>query len=258
VSRRSPFRVVLAAEERRVLEARVRRPSSGRCCGRRSCLQPRRVRRTSRSPSAWASRRTPRPSGASASSRRAWQGWLTGTGRAGRGPFPLAVIAEVKAIAGELPALRAVPLSRFSIADVRQEAIACGLVEQLSVSTVWRWLDEDALKPWRHRSWIFPRARTSPPRRGSCSTCTSAGLRASGWGQTSSSSRPTRSLDPGPLPPPPDPAASLRHGHAGRARVRARRRAGLPGGLGCAPRPVVRPLRGHHRHRAVRVAWSSR
>jgi hypothetical protein len=68
------------------------------------------------------------------------------------------VIAEVKAIACELPALRAVPLSRFSIADVRQEAIACGLVEQVSVSTVWRWLDEDALKPWRHRWWVFPRA----------------------------------------------------------------------------------------------------
>jgi hypothetical protein len=48
-------------------------------------------------------------------------------------------------------------LSRFSVADVRQEAIAGGLVEQVSVSTVWRWLDEDALKPWRHRSWIFPR-----------------------------------------------------------------------------------------------------
>jgi hypothetical protein len=54
--------------------------------------------------------------------------------------------------------VRAVPLSRFSVADVREEAIACGLVEQVSVSTVWRWLDEDALKPWRHRSWIFPRA----------------------------------------------------------------------------------------------------
>ncbi len=32
------------------------------------------------------------------------------------------------------------------------------MVEQVSVSTLWRWLDEDALKPWRHRSWIFPRA----------------------------------------------------------------------------------------------------
>jgi hypothetical protein len=93
---------------------------------------------------------------------------------------------------GENKQMAAVPLSRISVADVREEAIACGLVEQLSVSTVWRWLDEDALKPWRHRSWIFPRARTSPPRRGACSTCTSTGLRASGWGQTSSPSRPTR------------------------------------------------------------------
>jgi hypothetical protein len=48
-------------------------------------------------------------------------------------------------------------LSRFSVADVCEEAIACGLVEQVSVSTIWRWLDEGALKPWRHRSWIFPR-----------------------------------------------------------------------------------------------------
>jgi hypothetical protein len=91
---------------------------------------------------------------------------VTGTGRAGRGSFPPAVIAEVKAIACELPALRAVPLSRFSVADVRQEAIACGLVEQVSVSTVWRWPDEDALKPWRHRSWIVPRAPDFAAKRG--------------------------------------------------------------------------------------------
>jgi hypothetical protein len=67
------------------------------------------------------------------------------------------VIAEVKAIACELPALRAVPLSRFSTTDVRTEVLTCGLVEQVSRSTIWRWLDEDALHPWRHRAWIFPR-----------------------------------------------------------------------------------------------------
>jgi hypothetical protein len=27
----------------------------------------------------------------------------------------------------------------------------------VSVSTIWRWRNEDALKPWRHRSWSFPR-----------------------------------------------------------------------------------------------------
>jgi hypothetical protein len=67
------------------------------------------------------------------------------------------VIAEVKAIACELPALRAVPLSRFSTTDVRTEVLTCGLVDQVSRSTIWRWLDEDALHPWRHRAWIFPR-----------------------------------------------------------------------------------------------------
>jgi hypothetical protein len=64
---------------------------------------------------------------------------------------------EVKAIACELPAVRAVPLGRWSLAELREEVLAAGLVEDVSVSTLWRWLDEDALKPWRHRSWIFPR-----------------------------------------------------------------------------------------------------
>ena len=64
---------------------------------------------------------------------------------------------EVKAIACELPAVRAVPLGRWSLAELRDEVITTGLIDQVSVSTIWRWLNEDALKPWRHRSWIFPR-----------------------------------------------------------------------------------------------------
>ena len=67
------------------------------------------------------------------------------------------MVVEVKAIACELPATRAVPLSRWSLAELREEVITTGLVSDVSVSTLWRWLDEDALKPWRHRSWIFPR-----------------------------------------------------------------------------------------------------
>ena len=27
----------------------------------------------------------------------------------------------------------------------------------ISGATLWRWLSQDALRPWRHRSWIFPR-----------------------------------------------------------------------------------------------------
>ena len=32
-----------------------------------------------------------------------------------------------------------------------------GLVARISDSTVWRWLHEDAIRPWQHRCWIFPR-----------------------------------------------------------------------------------------------------
>jgi len=31
------------------------------------------------------------------------------------------------------------------------------LVARISDSTVWRWLHEDAIRPWQHRCWIFPR-----------------------------------------------------------------------------------------------------
>jgi hypothetical protein len=31
-------------------------------------------------------------------------------------------------------------------------------VAEISGTTIWRWLSEDAIRPWAHRSWIFPRA----------------------------------------------------------------------------------------------------
>ena len=56
-----------------------------------------------------------------------------------------------------LPAEQGVPLSRWSADELAREAITRGIVEQISGVTVWRWLCEDAIKPWQHRSWIFPR-----------------------------------------------------------------------------------------------------
>ena len=56
-----------------------------------------------------------------------------------------------------LPAERGVPLSRWSAEELAREAVGRGIVEQISGVTVWRWLSEDAIKPWQHRSWIFPR-----------------------------------------------------------------------------------------------------
>jgi hypothetical protein len=38
-----------------------------------------------------------------------------------------------------------------------REAQQCGIVARISDTTVWRWLHEDAIRPWQHRIWIFPR-----------------------------------------------------------------------------------------------------
>ncbi len=67
------------------------------------------------------------------------------------------MIIEIKALACELPSRRGLPLARWSLAELRREAIAHGLVAQISGTTLWRWLSQDALRPWRHRCWIFPR-----------------------------------------------------------------------------------------------------
>ena len=66
-------------------------------------------------------------------------------------------VVTVKALACELPAETGVPLSRWSAPDLAVEAVARGMVESISASTVRRWPASDALKPWQHRSWIFPR-----------------------------------------------------------------------------------------------------
>ena len=48
-------------------------------------------------------------------------------------------------------------MARWSVSELRREAIAHGIVAQISGTTLWRWLSQDALRPWRHRCWIFPR-----------------------------------------------------------------------------------------------------
>jgi hypothetical protein len=67
------------------------------------------------------------------------------------------VIIQVKALACELPSERGIPLSRFSTREITTEVIQRGIVAEISGSTIWRWLNEDAIKPWHYRSWIFPR-----------------------------------------------------------------------------------------------------
>jgi transposase len=66
-------------------------------------------------------------------------------------------VAEVKALACTLPAETGRPLSRWSSVELATEAITREIAETISAATVRRWLAADAIKPWQHRSWIFPR-----------------------------------------------------------------------------------------------------
>jgi hypothetical protein len=60
-------------------------------------------------------------------------------------------------LACERPADSNVPLARWSSSELAAEVVTRGICEQISGITVWRWLSQDAIKPWQYRSWIFPR-----------------------------------------------------------------------------------------------------
>jgi len=66
-------------------------------------------------------------------------------------------VATVKALACELPARREQALSRHSTTDLARLVGDHPDCPAMSPSTIWRILDRDALRPWRHRSWLFPR-----------------------------------------------------------------------------------------------------
>jgi hypothetical protein len=87
-------------------------------------------------------------------------GFLASTSSLARdapGLFPPELVVEVKAVACELPFKYGVPLSRWSTADIVAHVRQSGLVASVSDTTIWRWLHQDAIRPWHHRCWIFPR-----------------------------------------------------------------------------------------------------
>ncbi|MCL4512062.1 MAG: hypothetical protein M1470_13500 [Bacteroidetes bacterium] len=63
----------------------------------------------------------------------------------------------MKALACQLPLEFDKPLSRFTTREIAHLVVERGIAASISGTTVWRWLDEDAIKPWQYRSWIFPR-----------------------------------------------------------------------------------------------------
>jgi transposase len=156
---RSPFVITLRASERRFLKRLVRKQTAQQ-------RQVIRARIVLLAAAGWTNRGIARKLGLAPNTVGKWRkrffeegfGGLGDRKRSGRPrAFPAAVVAACKAIACELPATRGVPLGRWSLAELRMEILATGLIEEVSTTTLWRWLDEDPIKPWRHRSWIFPR-----------------------------------------------------------------------------------------------------
>ncbi|MER5534830.1 IS630 family transposase [Streptomyces mirabilis] len=97
---------------------------------------------------------------------RTWRGRFAASGlpaladrrRSGRPvSFTPLQVAEVKALACQLPAEAGAPLSRWSCPELAREVVARSIAGSISPSTVRRWLKDDAIKPWQYRSWIFVR-----------------------------------------------------------------------------------------------------
>ena len=156
---RSPFQITLRSSQRRWLKALVHR-------GTAEHRQVTRARIVLLAAAGWTNRGIARKLGLAPNTAGKWRKRFYKEGvdglrdrkRPGRPrAFPAAVVAAAKAIACELPATRGVPLGRWSLAELRTELLATGLVGDVSTTTLWRWLNEDPIKPWQHRSWIFPR-----------------------------------------------------------------------------------------------------
>ena len=97
------------------------------------------------------------PSGGNAFSKNDYLAWMMNFVLAAPELFPPELVVQIKALACELPSTLGLPLSRFSTSDIAIHAQRSGIIASISGSTIWRWLHEDAIRPWQHRCWIFPR-----------------------------------------------------------------------------------------------------
>jgi transposase len=155
----SPFQVVVTEEDRAVLFKRVR----SQRCAHRDVLRARIVLAAA---DGMTNAAIARRLGICDDTVRKWRARFCARGLPGladrprpgrRRTFSAAAEAEIKALACALPAETGVPLARWSCAELAAEAVTRGVVNSISASTVGRWLAGDAIRPWRFRSWIFPR-----------------------------------------------------------------------------------------------------
>lgn len=145
----SPDQIVLCDGQRRLLAARARRVSGEH----RDVLRARIVLGAAGGTSNAAIARN---LGITEDTVRKWRGRFCRHGldglrdrpRSGRPRrFAATVVAEVKALACELPVDSNKPLARWSCPELALEAARRGIVAAVSASTVRRWLRADAIKP---------------------------------------------------------------------------------------------------------------
>jgi transposase len=148
--------IELTAAERRILKQRDR----GGKTPWQVLVRARIVRRAARG---HPNERIARDLGVTTDTVRCWRGrfaaarldGLAGLPRSGRPPQITAVqIAQVRALACQLPAETGVPLSRWSCPELAAELIRRQMLPAISASTVRRILAGDPIKPWQHQSWI--------------------------------------------------------------------------------------------------------
>jgi hypothetical protein len=140
--------------------------------------------------------------------------------------------------------------ARWSCPELVAELTALGITDTISASTVRRWLREDAIKPWQNQSWIFirdPDFRAKAQRVLNLYARTFEGVPLGEDEYVISSDEKTSVQARCRCHP------TLAPGQA-RASITSTDAGGCPGLPGCLRRPPgegYRPLRAHHRHRAL-------
>ena len=116
-----------------------------------------RASETTRSGRDWTRRARSFRNGGSVSLENASPGCRSSLGGDDLPAFPPNIVVAVKALACQLPSEAGLALSRYSIEELRRQILHRGLVASIGQTTLWRWLRHDAIRPWYHRSWMFPR-----------------------------------------------------------------------------------------------------
>jgi hypothetical protein len=90
---------------------------------------------------------------------------LADLSRSGRPPKITPVqVAQVRALACQLPAETGLPLARWSCPDLAAELVSRQMLPAISASTVRRILAASPIRPWQHQSWISIRDPGFMPR----------------------------------------------------------------------------------------------